>query len=559
MAHDILKVVLLGDGSVGKTSFRNQFVHRRFAPHYKATIGADFVSKTVETPDGRSVAMQLWDTAGQERFQSLGVAFYRGTDVCILVYDVTSPASALNLVRWIRDFIRISGLTRDEAAHFPFVLVANKIDAGHARAVSKKQGQELAGYLKRVCCGEVSVGDVWKWGAGDSQQRQPQQQQQQRQGLRKRVSVARAKEQGQQQHQQQQPHYQQQQQQQTQTPAGRSTRLFGVARGPVPHASPSSPLLTRTNSNSNDHHKPPRSPALRPLGPTHSRWSLSLHPPRDTLPPTTHTGSSGSGSITPHRRPPSIAASQSNWRDSMTSRYSSYETASEFSDDEQDGTVIPQQQQQQQQQAAYHQEQEPTAADPVSPDGTSSTDEPATSESESDSESGSELDSDHDANPTDDENETETGPPHHIHTDSASETDDGASSIISSSAFSSTSSYQNAPPPPPPPSPPPTSQPPLPSPPLDTSTTTSTTTLPLFEVSAKTATRVDDVFAYIAKSVSSPTYAFHIHDHHHQEGRDPDTLLLLLRTNSNTHRKTITVGGGGKASKRGTSFSSCAC
>ncbi|KAI8585964.1 P-loop containing nucleoside triphosphate hydrolase protein, partial [Geranomyces variabilis] len=141
MARDLLKVVLLGDGSVGKTSLRNQFIHKRFADAYKATIGADFVSKDVETQDGRRVSMQIWDTAGQERFQSLGVAFYRGTDACILVYDVTQPDSTKNLVRWLSEFIRQADIQDPET--FPFVLVGNKIDVV-GRAVTKQHGQDLA-------------------------------------------------------------------------------------------------------------------------------------------------------------------------------------------------------------------------------------------------------------------------------------------------------------------------------------------------------------------------------------------------------------------------------
>lgn len=70
----------------------NQYVNKRFSNQYKATIGADFLTKEVMVDD-RLVTMQLWDTAGQERFQSLGVAFYRGADCCILVYDVNSTKS----------------------------------------------------------------------------------------------------------------------------------------------------------------------------------------------------------------------------------------------------------------------------------------------------------------------------------------------------------------------------------------------------------------------------------------------------------------------------------
>lgn len=84
----LLKVVILGDSGVGKTSLMNQYVNKKFTNQYKATIGADFLTKEVIVDD-RVVTMQIWDTAGQERFQSLGVAFYRGADCCVLgTYEV---------------------------------------------------------------------------------------------------------------------------------------------------------------------------------------------------------------------------------------------------------------------------------------------------------------------------------------------------------------------------------------------------------------------------------------------------------------------------------------
>lgn len=59
--------------------------------------GADFITKEVETDDGKKVMMQIWDTAGQERFQSLGVAYYRGADACVMVYDVNNYLSFQHL------------------------------------------------------------------------------------------------------------------------------------------------------------------------------------------------------------------------------------------------------------------------------------------------------------------------------------------------------------------------------------------------------------------------------------------------------------------------------
>ena len=100
----LLKVIILGDSGVGKTSLMNQYVNKKFSNQYKATIGADFLTKEVMVDD-RLVTMQIWDTAGQERFQSLGVAFYRGADCCVLTYDVTAPNTFKSLDSWRDEFL----------------------------------------------------------------------------------------------------------------------------------------------------------------------------------------------------------------------------------------------------------------------------------------------------------------------------------------------------------------------------------------------------------------------------------------------------------------------
>lgn len=143
MHKDILKVVLIGDGGVGKTSLRNQYIHKKFTNAYKATIGADFISKDVEIEDGRTAMMQIWDTAGQERFQSLGVAYYRGADACILVYDVNNFLSFQHLERWREDFLKLSSLAGEQARDFPFIIIGNKIDIDD-RVVSRRQARAWA-------------------------------------------------------------------------------------------------------------------------------------------------------------------------------------------------------------------------------------------------------------------------------------------------------------------------------------------------------------------------------------------------------------------------------
>ncbi|ELR23442.1 Ras subfamily protein [Acanthamoeba castellanii str. Neff] len=88
----VLKVVLIGNSGVGKTSLMQQYVNKSFSLHYKTTIGADFLMKDLFVED-RAVLLQIWDTAGQETFRSLGSAFYRGADACMLVFDVTNKYS----------------------------------------------------------------------------------------------------------------------------------------------------------------------------------------------------------------------------------------------------------------------------------------------------------------------------------------------------------------------------------------------------------------------------------------------------------------------------------
>lgn len=145
----LLKVIILGDSGVGKTALMNQYVHRKFNNQYKATIGADFLTKEIIIGD-RQVTLQIWDTAGQERFQSLGVAFYRGADACIIVYDVTYQNSFKTLETWRDEFlIQASPRNQDQ---FPFLLIGNKVDLCNApngdnsevREVSEKRAQTWA-------------------------------------------------------------------------------------------------------------------------------------------------------------------------------------------------------------------------------------------------------------------------------------------------------------------------------------------------------------------------------------------------------------------------------
>jgi len=163
----LLKVIILGDSGVGKTSLMNQYVNKKFSNQYKATIGADFLTKEVQFED-RLFTLQIWDTAGQERiwdtagqerFQSLGVAFYRGADCCVLVYDVNSMKSFDNLHNWREEFLIQA--SPSDPDNFPFVLLGNKVDVdgGNSRVVSEKKAKAWCASKGNIPYFETSAKD----------------------------------------------------------------------------------------------------------------------------------------------------------------------------------------------------------------------------------------------------------------------------------------------------------------------------------------------------------------------------------------------------------------
>ncbi|XP_037623257.1 ras-related protein rab7 [Sebastes umbrosus] len=131
----ILKIILIGSSGVGKSSFMNRYVHHRFTNMYRATIGTDFLSKTVHI-EGDTVTLQMWDTAGTERFQSLGIPLYRGAHCCMLVFDVTSRDSFSALEEWRKEFL-IQGDPED-ASNFPFIVLGNKTDLSNREVSGRK-------------------------------------------------------------------------------------------------------------------------------------------------------------------------------------------------------------------------------------------------------------------------------------------------------------------------------------------------------------------------------------------------------------------------------------
>eukprot|EP00118_Oscarella_pearsei_P025409 m.308134 g.308134 ORF g.308134 m.308134 type:complete len:203 (+) comp43435_c0_seq1:132-740(+) len=131
----LLKVVILGDGGVGKSSLMQRFVSNKFDSQSFHTIGVEFLNKDVGI-DGEVYTLQIWDTAGQERFKSLRTPFYRGADCCLLTFGVDDAQSFKNLSMWKKEFLYYADVRDPE--NFPIVVLGNKVDLPN-RQVSQEE------------------------------------------------------------------------------------------------------------------------------------------------------------------------------------------------------------------------------------------------------------------------------------------------------------------------------------------------------------------------------------------------------------------------------------
>lgn len=135
------KLVFLGEQSVGKTSLITRFMYDSFDTTYQATIGIDFLSKTVYLND-RTIRLQLWDTAGQERFRSLIPSYIRDSSVAVVVYDITNLVSFNQTTKWIDD------VRKERGENVIIMLVGNKVDLENLREVPTEIAESKAQELK---------------------------------------------------------------------------------------------------------------------------------------------------------------------------------------------------------------------------------------------------------------------------------------------------------------------------------------------------------------------------------------------------------------------------
>ena len=138
----LLKLLLVGESGVGKSSLMLRFSDKSFTESFISTIGVDFKIKTIKL-NGLTIKLQIWDTGGQERFRTVTQTYFRGAHGIVIVYDVTDLKSFQLIQKWMKEINTCS-----QRSQVQKLLVGNKIDIVKGRVISTAEGHALADTLK---------------------------------------------------------------------------------------------------------------------------------------------------------------------------------------------------------------------------------------------------------------------------------------------------------------------------------------------------------------------------------------------------------------------------
>lgn len=136
-AKYIIKITLLGEANVGKTSLVYRFIENKFRENYKSTLGVNLLKKDMNIEQYGDVSAQIWDLGGQESFKSLRKLYLEGANGALLVYDMTNIKTYEKLNDWIKDFRE----ARDAA---PIILIGNKSDLTNQIKITEDQAMAYA-------------------------------------------------------------------------------------------------------------------------------------------------------------------------------------------------------------------------------------------------------------------------------------------------------------------------------------------------------------------------------------------------------------------------------
>ena len=157
-----LKIVLIGDSTVGKTSLLYRFIEGKFIDSKLCTVCADFKTKLLKIDESTIAKITIWDTAGQEKYKAITRNYYKDAHGIILIYDVTNKSSFKNLPVWLNDINNNNNLGEDISV----ILVGNKIDLPY-REISYEEGDDFAKknsllYIETSCKEGNGIEDVFQ-------------------------------------------------------------------------------------------------------------------------------------------------------------------------------------------------------------------------------------------------------------------------------------------------------------------------------------------------------------------------------------------------------------
>jgi len=131
------KILLLGDASVGKTSFTKRYCYNVFNPSERLTIGVDFHVKTIEM-NNKKIKLQIWDVGGEERFRFLLPTYCLGANAAFLLYDITRSSSLDNIPEW-------NSIVRQKGGDIPIMVIGSKLDLAETqRQIPTEHGVQIA-------------------------------------------------------------------------------------------------------------------------------------------------------------------------------------------------------------------------------------------------------------------------------------------------------------------------------------------------------------------------------------------------------------------------------
>ena len=138
---DRIKLILVGDKSVGKTSIITQFSEKQFSNEYIPTIGSDKIMKEIEIK-GEKLNLEIWDTVGQEQYRTVNKIFIKNAQIALIVYDITNKDSFNNLNFWLKE------INDNNSKKAICCVLSNKSDLYENQVVDSEEGKNFAAEKK---------------------------------------------------------------------------------------------------------------------------------------------------------------------------------------------------------------------------------------------------------------------------------------------------------------------------------------------------------------------------------------------------------------------------